>query len=431
MTKLDDTLRLAAYEGSGGFADGAYLVQHARETAERFEERKASSPYPNYVKKIVGYYTGGLFRSSPSRRWEDDDLAAWSENADGAGANLDAVMLRGMRLACLVGTVFLVVDAPEDGGAPYVTLRLPSEAVGQRQDRQGRLVSIGFGESNDAGDGTQYRFWDAEEWRVCSDPEGEEVITRGAHGLGIVPVVPLHSADPLRSGQLIAAPWADDVVRLSLDLYNALSELRELYRKQAFSILTIPVQDREEAESLQNLKIGPTNALTYNPQGGGRPAYIGPEAAPMDLYLKYLEGVKTRIYELANLEFMGMTGASGIALSFFFEAANKELINLAVQCERAEGRLLPVVARWLGREWAGDIGYPRDFNVQDLLSRLKVAMEAINLQISPTFEMELKTALARDLLGQGVDPETLDVIETEIYAGGDPYGARVVEEAKQ
>lgn len=433
VDRSSDTFLLDAYAGKGGFLSGKYLVRHGRETDDKYQERQALAEYPNYVRKIVNIYSGFLFQRQPGRE-ASDQYARFAANADGAGTAIDMAMLHYQRLAMLVGTVYLIVDKPAqaartraDEGSPYLAMRLPGEVTDSKMDAMGRLTRITFVES--AGGKPQYRTFTTEGWTLHKEADGSGVIASGRYALGRVPVVRLHSTIPLRATDLRATGWCHDIAQANWSLYNQLSEMRELFRKQTFSILTLPVVDADEAQRLRDLTISTENALTFNPSGGGEPAYIAPPADPVKLYLEAIAKTVERIYELANLEFIGGVHTSGVAMAYQFQQANQSMVDMAMLTERAEIDIAGLVSAWMGEEWSGVIAYPRDFNLSNLAAELKDAMDAETLGISPTFDRELKKRLARRMLGHNVSQATMESIDREIESGADPYGDRIQKEA--
>ena len=440
-----------AYSGEGGFASGNYLVPHPRETDDKYNRRKTLACYPNYVRKVVDSYLSYLFRRGPERTFEYDLYQAFCQDVDRLGTYIDDFMRRAFKLAMLLGAVYIIVDKPREKARtraeelsrrlyPYLALRTPEALVAYETDEAGRITRVVFQErtmaaslSPAAEPELRYRIFTQTNWMLAKDPDGKSIIEQGEHGLGEVPVVPLFSTDPLMPGELRPTPWIWDLARVNYDLFNALSELRELFRSQTFSILALPVRTPQEAEGLSDLTISTENALPYNPEAGGTPSFIAPPEGPVRLYLEYVRELVGQIYRLANLEFTGGsqetgTARSGVALAFQFQEANRTLAQMALFCEQAEYRIARLVCQWMGREFKGSITYPRDFSVMDLQQELKNALDALSIQISETFDREVKKLVARKVLGDAVDDEVLEKIDTEIEAGSDPYAARVEEE---
>ncbi len=254
MALTGEKFLIDAYTGKGGFLDGSYLIAHPRESKEKLERRKKLAVYPNYVKKVVDSYLSHLFKKSPIRSIETQEYQEFIQDVDRQGTYIDDYMRRAFKLAMITEGVFIIVDKPPGKATtkleekelnlrPYLALRTRSQLYSYTLDEYGRLSSITFREARP--DNTIiYRYFDTQRWAIYTDPELKEIESQGEHKLGVVPVVPLHSTDPLLPNDLTATPWILDIANLNFDLYNALSELRELFRNQTFSIFTIPVKDQ-------------------------------------------------------------------------------------------------------------------------------------------------------------------------------------------
>lgn len=435
---LTDTMRLDAYTGQGGFLTGSYLAQHPRESTLKYQRRQELAAYPNFVRKVADAYLGALFRQQATR---DGDAAAWQalqSDADGVGGQIDDLMARAELLAQLLGTVHLVVDrstgeartrADDLAMPPYVVIRLPGEIATQKLDALGAVKRVVYAETE--GGEKRYRGYTETGWWISRSVDGADPIDRGAYGLGRPPVHRLHSTRLLRLTDLRAAPWLDGVVSVNFDLFNLWSELRELFRAQTFSILAMPVGSQDEREKLRSegVVVGTDNVLLYDPNGGGEPKYIAPPDGPVERYQEQIDRAIKRIYELANLEFVGGVQQSGVALAFHFQAANDALGLQAQELERAEMAVGELACQWLGEAWDGRVVYPKEFDVSALENELRNAMDAISMDISPTFNQLLKARVARRVLGDSANPQQWEEIDREIEADGDAYGDRINREA--
>ena len=439
MALQGEKFLIDAYEGKGGFLDGSYLIPHPRESKEKLKKRKELATYPNYVKKVVDSYLSHLFKKSPIRSIETQEYLEFIQNVDKQGTYIDDFMRRRFKLAMITGTVYIIVDKPPGkaktkleekklGLRPYLAVRTPSQLYKYTLDSYGILSSITFIEKQPDGT-TIYRYFDTEKWVISTDPEQKEIEGEGKHNLGVVPVVPLHSTDPLLPTEIKATPWILDIANLNFDLYNARSELRELLRNQTFSIFTIPVRNQEDAKNLKDLTISTENAIPYNPEGGGKPDYAAPPPDPAEIYMKYITTLIDHIYRLANLEFTGGVQKSGIAKEYDWLEFNRTLTSFALQCEQAEYRIAELVCKWQEVEFKGYIQYPRDFAIKDLAEELEIGMNAITSQIlPPSGIIELRKKLTRDMLGEFVDDKLMEQMDSEIEKEGQSYNARIREE---
>ena len=444
LGSYDNAWLTDAYTGMGGYGDGSYLVAHTRETAPHFKRRQQIAIYLNFTKLVTNDYLSYLFLQPATRTGGGDAWAALQADADGAGSALPYVMAQHTRQAMIHGTIYLVVDRPEGEALtqadaallrPYVVARKPESVAAAEVDDAGALLWIVFSEP-DARDGhageTVYRRWTREGWVLSEQADGTEVIRTGEHGLGRVPVVPLHTSQPMEANQLRVQPWIWDVAQVNKDLFNMHSEKRDLLRSSTFSILTLPVTDRQQREALGKLTISTENALVFDPTGGGRPAYVAPPPDPIELYQSEIDRSVEQIYKLAALEFVGGVQESGIALAYKFQRANRSLAMLASMIEQAELDVARLVADWMGEDFDAEDGviqYPREFDLRDLQATLTNNMAALSMQVSPAFTRAILKKTARDALPGG-DVDLMTRIEAEIDADGDPYGDRIAREAE-
>lgn len=422
------------YTGGGGFADGSFLIQHPRESDDKFARRKEAAAYSNYPRKILDSWISHLFRRAPQRETGLDVYNDFVLDCDRRGTRLDQFLKRAARLSGLLGTVYLIVDKASEKAAnraeaaqkrlfPYLVTRTPDQVVTDslKTDDSGAMVAIAFAEKDEE-DSDRYRHFDLEGWKLTKDEGGDQVLESGAYDLGMIPVIPLHSTDPLEADQHLVTPWIWDVAVLAWSLFNRESELDEIFRAQTFSILTLPVRDLKDIEAYKSFDLSVENALPYNAEAAGQPDFIAPPDGPAKLYMERIEGLIRAIYALANLEFTsgvsgGTASSSGIAMSYRFQEANRTIAEWAARIEAAEARIARLVGAWEGKEFEGEISYPRDFDVVDLERELKTAIDALTLEMGQRFNAELKKRTVRTVLGEGLDPETLKAIDDEIDAG--------------
>ncbi len=435
-TEFGQQFLIDAYTGQGGFKDGEYLIRHPRETDEKFAIRKQLAVYPNYVKKVVDSYISHLFKQAPVR---DVDSQAYMDFATGMGGMkpIGDTIEKAFLLSMISGTVFLVVDKPresavtraeeiEKGLLPYVTIRTRQQLNSIVAGIQGNIEEISFIERQ-PDDEIVYRFFDRNSWKITSDPKGNRTLESGDHGLGVVPVVPLNSTKPISPSGIVSIAWCWDITALNWDIFNAWSEKKELFRNQTFSVFTMPFKNEEDIAKYSGMTMSTENALPYNPEHGGKPEFIAPPPDPVELYSSDISAMVKMIYELANLEFTGGVQGSGVALSYHFQEANRTIATFATQCERAEREIARLVCLWQETEYEGNIAYPRDFSVADLLEELQIVADSLTLDISDTFAKEIKKKFVSRILSEA-NERLLQKINDEIDGEGDPYKNRIDDE---
>ena len=415
---MDYKLCWDAYTGLGGFETGEYLVKYPRETEEKYERRKKLAVYPNYIKKIVDTYVGALFRVEPVRDFgTNTEYEEFCKNVDLRGTDIDDFMRNIAKLTLIYGTVFVIVDKPranvltrahekEAKISPYATIRLPTQVQNIEIDEYGRIQKIVFREVE-----TVREFYPGS-WRVKTRNE----VIEGNFPFDEIPIVAVSWTDPILPGDPIVPPFIYDMARIAKDLYNAISELREILRNATFPILTLPVPDATIAEKMREIVIGTENFIAYYPEKGGKVDFIAPPETPAKVYLEYIQLLIDTLYSLANLEMVKgtQTQKSGVALEFEFQNLNNLLSQIAQNLEQAEYQIANFVARWHGKKgFEGSIIYEKDFSYRDVERELKKAFDALSLNISQTFDIELKKYIARLLLNE-VDEKTLRTIQNEI-----------------
>lgn len=418
----DEQFFLDSYTGGGGYLTGDYILRYAKETDEKYNRRRQLVRYTPFVKKVVNSYNAYLYKIAPNRTTTSVTYTNFTSNADGAGLSLNSVMRRAQKLSLITGTVFIIVDKPnisepvpskyvESLSSPYLSIRLPSTVESYTKDQFGRLTEIIFNEVDEDGR-PRKRYFTRTSWKLVS----EESITSGEHGLGEVPVVVFHSSEPLNDLDLTVPSWIQDLAITNLDIYNLSSELREQLRSNTFPILLIPERYSSEQTPTSSLTLGTQNALRYSPEDGA-PSYLSPPSNCIEAFMKEIDRCIQLIYETSNLEYVsGRVGAnaSGVALKYYFQQTLSTLLDMAALCEDAEYKVARLVAKWMSEEFDGKITYNRDFDIEDLVTTLQLGMDALSINISETFEKEIKKSIARDVLGDFADQETINIIESEI-----------------
>lgn len=420
---MNNKLITDAYYGTGGFADGSYLIKHPRETERKYEQRKRLAYYINHVAVAVNSQVDPIFKDEVKREWKESVLfETFKTDVDRAGTDLQELAKRTALKAKLYGYTFLLVDntaeqaetvgeAAERRQLPYVIEIAPDEVNKCVFDTVGRLVLFEYYEKNIDAKGSESRTrctWTQTTWE--RETEGKTV--QGKHNLGIVPVV-IWTTTPISQGNLPASEF-NSIVQCNYSIYQKCSWLDEILANQAFSILVYQGQMKTE------LTIGTENALTY-PDGANPPAFITPPATPAQLIQEQINQLVSEIYRMANLSTItGVRQAtSGIAKAWDFQRANQALVDYAYMCQRAEMRLVEVYQAWTGERLDYRCEYPRDFAIADITDELDDAQRMFDLSLkSATLTVETVKRLLSVYL-PNIDDDTYDQIIREIEKAAD------------
>lgn len=451
-------------EGAGGFLDGTYLVAHPREwkdyTAEnpqiptkKLLARRRLAAYENFASTIVEAKQSALFRESPVRRLDgvagDTDPAgtikAWWDGVDDdddIGSQLKVIW----DAVATFGHVYLYVerrpvkagslaDAPE----PYLCAYTPLDVPDWMVDDRGALRAVKFLEPTprvrwdqpvEVG-AYQYRIVDETSWTLYgSDGRAK---AGGAHGMGRLPVVVLYAQRrPITPG--IGQSVLHDP-RLHIDLFNLLSELRELLRSQTFSILNVPLGSGTEAMSVETARglldhqVGTENVLFSGLSAG----FISADATNVSVYQEEISRRLRTIYRLAGVSWEADTRgveAEG-SLSIKREDMNQRLSAYADELEGAEYQIADL---WYRARYGADLGprrmkddrvtiqYPDTFDVSPFDVVLRQAQAALSLDMPDEFTRELKKSLVSKFL-PGIGPADAQAINDAIDAQETPEPA--------
>jgi hypothetical protein len=455
-------------EGTGGFLDGTYLVAHPREwldpdvanpsqPTKKLKARRKLASYENFAATILNALKTALCREQPIRRVGDGSvkdapptpIEEWWENVDGAGTHMDDFMAAAWDIAATFGHVHLFMDLPKqtapvdeaiptaaDQPMPFLRVYTPLDALDWIVNDLGDLTAIKFQEL--APRETLEVAWRPEvrvriitdtAWKLY-DKQGL-LVDQGEHQMGRLPVVTLFAVRRPMDAQLGASVLGDP--KLYIDLYNIVSEIRELLRNQTFGILNVPLGTGETAMTLTEAKSMMTNSSgTENVLFSGTAAdFISPSAENVVVYHAEFQRKLRVIYRLASLQWESDSKdaeAEG-SLELKREEMNQRLSGYADEIERAEYALAELFYRAkFGADTAVtkveddevQVKYPDAFDMTPFDEVIAQAEAAMSLGMPPLFLKELRKRLARKFDGMAdLPPAILSEIDKQIDAAAD------------
>ena len=413
-------------------AIGRHLFPHFREHSDNYLDRAARAVYPNYSQKVIDIYAAFIFNGGIIRTSDDPDFKAFEENADRAGTPLSQVMKEDVMVnASSIGHVVAVVDLPTPdrtpttklddirlGMRPYLTIYTPLDVVDWSLDRFGNYQFLRVREeSPDISDPFQkrddakyvYRTWTQDAW--FTHDENGALLSSGTHKLGEVPAVMIPvRRHPKLSG--IGLSLLSDIAPLNRRIFNYESLLDEFLYRQCFNFMAFPITDKVTEEQVKNYlkEAGTTNGFYYD-GNGAPPSYISPPTPPAEVLMTKIEKASIQIIELAKLQDRqsGSSDKSGIAWMYEFNESNSAFGQIAENLEDGERRIIALFYKWLGREVAAEVEYPDDFNIRSLNDEIEETISLLTLDISETFNKELKRRIVKKAL-----PSISDQQESEI-----------------
>lgn len=425
---LDD-----AYRAEGGFEDGSYLIPHPSERAEKYLRRKNMSYYINYVKPIVNSLVNPIFKTDPIRDNISSQYKAFAEDVDGNGTTLTRFMKKAAIRAKLHGVEFIVMDMDkvdiskpitkkeqaEKRLYPYLYLVSPAQIDRWYQDKLGKLISITYWIDNNElqADGTARKVRERWTWTnefYIKEIEGKE--EKEVNPIGQIPIIPVFGT---RNDTNTLIPQSDmySIARTNHALFNACSELRERNRAQAFSLLTIPIEpdDDFDASEAAPVQYGTADTLVYK-QGSQAPAWITPPSASSDIIRDEIRMMVQEIYRMASLRLKGESlgyNISGIAFSYDNQQLYQTIGEFAQEIKSSEEKLAYIFGKYTGEDNSNiAITYNSEFGVIDNSVLLANAVTALQMNISPEANKEIKKLVIKGILENQDDSVLRKVLES-------------------
>jgi len=456
-------------DGAGGFLTGEHLVAHPREwldhdqdvpkrPTKKLLERRRLARYENLADVILKLKLDGVFREPAQRRVlrsngeaiESHPYLTWAAgDVDGGGRTLDAFLRESYRDALTFGWMYLLMDRAGDDGptaadrAPLVLRGYDPRAVPDWLDLHGALTAVKIVEAlprADLDDAELPRF---RVYRVTAT--GTTVSEPGesdrdiAHNFGALPVVPLYAHRRSRTSVLGQSALSDP--KLYIDLYNLTSELRELLRKQTFSILNIPLGAKadgsgtaisvEQAMAMLGQTTGTANVLFSALDA----KYISANAENVTTYQAERTQLIRTIFRVTTvpLDDDGRAAETAEARRLKRQDYNTTLSGYVDRLADAE---LAIAKLWYRgtygeqweRQWKAEtptVSYPQSFDEPSFDEVLAQAQAALSLPLgeSQTFRVEHSSRLIPSFLPDAT-PQVQRQIRQELEAQPSPAAAR-------
>ena len=412
-TLLDD-----AYRGAGGFADGSYLIPHTRERNDKYVRRRNMAYYVNYVKPIVDAHINPIFRNEPSRDRMSPTFELFTHDVDGNGTPLTRFMKKAAIASKLHGVEFIVVDMERIGDDevvtrrdmldnrlfPYLYLVSPAQINNWATDKFGRLVYISYNVTSSVTDdsGSYKNITETYIWTkdVCKRVVGDKEETFVNH-IGMIPIVPLYGTIN-NTDDLIVQSDMYSVAQASVALYNAMSEMRERSRSQAFSVLTYPLDVDDDYESgAEGLTVGTADVLMYK-NGSQKPEWITPPEDSTNIIETEINLIIKQIYRERKMSYLNtntISNVSGVSRHWDMLNMFATMLELSQGCQEAEVRIAKIFSSYVGEDNSEfSVSYNKEFGIVDPAEVLANATSVLAMNVCGDLNVEVKRQVIRAIL---------------------------------
>lgn len=459
------------YEGDGPYSDGTALVPHVREILYARKEdgttdfdnptgykakytlRQQLARYDNFAEQIVDLFADYQYAKPPERRIEDEptvlsrnSLTDWWKDVDGEGTPIDDWLRRYQPMVSVFGHAWVVMDrlAPTfrsfsssprgqktglslaDLGRPVLRVYPPADVLDWLSPMR-RPTAIKVVEpverttlfSTQVSTDLRYIIWDRESWELF-DARGS-LQRSGAHGLGILPAFQWFAKRRTLQPMIGRSLLKDH--RIFKDHFNMISEMRELFRSQVFSMLHIQLAEDETVEQARD-RLGDhagTDTLVFT-KGGA--TYIAPPDGPVSAYATELQTLERKMFRLVSLPWetdSSQPEAEG-SRQLKTEDLNVKLASLADRAEELDVWISRAYFRAMLGADAGPAAYdtasvqirhPQKFHVEELAAKAQDLKTVLDLGVGPTATRLLKLSVLPMALPD-LTPEDQTAIENEL-----------------
>jgi hypothetical protein len=393
-----------AYEGTGGFSDGTYLVPFVREGF--YENRKAMANYRNYVKPIINSTVSPLFNKSIIRESDNDIFNEFLTNVDNAHTNINSNANDVLTYARLHGVTFVVMDnfseipitrqeSINTRKFPFIYIQPAYLVSAYELDDYGNLISITFKVDTIYNNKKAYKYttWNNTSKIIYIKDGRGKVITseRFDHNLNVIPVISVYSTN---SSDILPRPPFYDVAKTNYTIYNKDSEIRDQERSQAFSILYYQTNSNNN-----NITVGPNNCLILPASNDITitPGFVQPDSSILTMLVNNTEKIIDSLYKLAEAEgIIGVQKAnSGIAASYKFTAISSQLNYSVNIIERYEHELASIFGKYINEEIEYNVKYSTKWE-PSIDTSFQTLKDIISLNISDAVNKEIKKLIISD-----------------------------------
>ncbi len=413
-----------------------YLPQYSsREPDRDYQDRlnRAKNAYMNFPQKIISIYQNSIFRSgSPSREGDSDAFKRFIKDCDGRGTTIgDFVKEEIFIINQVHGGSFIVIDMPRkpDNDTltvyqqqqlkffPYAYLYTWPEMINFGIDRYRNLDWILFEETYTGSD-KQYRYFDKNYWAIL-DKEGH-LVESGVHGLGVVPVIASFAKRNPKHRFLTPQSPIDDVIRLSLKIFEYQSQLEQMIVAHAFMKLAMP---EGMWKLIDKQGMGNFNALVFPDDLETKAYYIESSLSEIEKMIELVyEKLPNKILYFATIRDKVAMPREESGQAKFIDSADEiaNLLEKANQMERIENQMVDLALKWQDVNDNFQIIYNKTFDIKSTNEQIEEVVKIFKQDMgSPTFNLEIVKRLMFNMLGE-VPEKIKKEIEEDLKYSYDP-----------
>lgn len=421
---------------SAAVVNDTYLPRYSeREPQAAYDDRlkRAENAYMNFPEKIISIYQNSIYRSGEPSREGGDEVKRFISNVDGAGTSIGKFVKEQVFVLNEVhGGCFIVVDKPQNkakptmtkheqekaGFYPYAYLYTWPDVVNFGLDRYRRFEWIMFLESDTEGK-DQYRYFDKTQWAILNE-KGDKT-DGGQHNLGVVPVIASFSRRNAAHRFLTPKSPINDIVRLSLKIYEYQSQLEQMIVNHAFMKLAMPASMWKR---LQKEGFGNFNVFTFDDDTEAKAYYIESNMSEIDKMIDLVyTTLPNKILYFATIRDKVAMPREESGEAKFIDSADEvsNLLEKAQVMEETENAMIKLALLWEGvTDKKAKVNYNKVFDIKGTNEQIQEIVDIFKEDLgSPAFNREIVKRLMFNMLGH-VSDEIKKSIEKDLEFSFDP-----------
>lgn len=420
----------------------SFLWKHPSETLNDYQERCSRATHLPIFQPFISAFVNGVLRCSPTRQVPNTDIwKTFHQNVDLKNTDIESFIRDALTQSLLFGRIHAITDATSStvpissvaqqralGVRAYTYLISPLQLIDYELDRNNNFIWICVQEKNDvprkpmepiSDNLFQYRIWTRNNWSLWQpnpDAQSNEKYIQtnfGQHPVGEVPISTLYTA---RLKTMACETPLSSVLDGDRAIFNKLSELDLLERKQTFSQLLIPEVDGSPATPID---IGPSTAITY-PAEGPAPSYINSDPAhPQGL----MERILTRIWALRVSAGISRGKAenskearSASAISAESEEKHNQMSIWSANTEEFDHSVHRHISKWEGLKDYPKATYPRNFDLRNISQQINDLLQLKSTEIISQKGLSeiAKPIVSRVLRENGIGQDVINDVLNEL-----------------
>lgn len=437
------------FDGSGGFANGQYIIQKPLTDVDTYKRLQVDSFYSNQIEKIIKDQTQPVFRVVPESTWNENAEKAelfrsFLENVNRIGVSINEYMPDAGVDAKLQSFVGILVDGPKEDELsanrslskqienrvyPTASTIMPDRFIDDWTllDSKDNLMRVAYwmdiGSSKFVREWTldTIRLYSKEEWdkgTFDDDPGTDEFGNTPRIGvpqeeeLNLIEEVPIirYYGNQTKFLTFIPFPVNWSLAKLQYRLYNCDSDIAYMEWGQTHSTLAVPSNGVNVAGT------GPGVAIQFD-KDRGEPFYLSPDGTQFENIMAYRESLVRDMFRIGRLSslHMGETNASsGEAKKKDFEITNQHLKWFSNKTEWVQEEIGRLFGKWVGSDFEYEVTYPQTFFDTDSMEIIAETIEIVMLNEGKS-ETAVKMAIEKaNRAFFGKDSDFLETINDEL-----------------